>query len=755
MTRKRILLLAVVLGYVTYFVTCLPKKPFNTGYSKLLLDRNGELLEARIASDEQWRFPMLDSIPSKAETCILQFEDKYFRKHPGVNLVALLRAMYLNVKHRKVVSGGSTITMQTVRLMRKNKPRTVWEKLIEIQWALRLELSHSKDEILKMYLTHAPFGGNVVGLETASWRYFNRSPAQLSWGEAAMLAVLPNAPGLIHLGKNRDALLTKRNALLNDLFQDKLLSENDFRAAITEPLPKPINSLPHHAYHFVNRYAKTDRIISTIDLNHQSQFNQIAQAYNRSLKQQNINNLSAVLIDVRKQEVLAYVGNVVENNDNEGGKVDMLNSVRSSGSILKPLLYCGAMDNGFITPKELLPDYPMNFYGYRPTNYNPDYDGLVPANEALFRSLNIPAAWLLGQYGVTKMKSNLQSLGFTSINRPVSNYGLSLVLGGAEVNLLELTAAYAGLAYKLNYPKTKSFSIKLSAKDSLHPFTIPFATGNIFSTLNALTNTYRPETEAHWKNFSSGQKIAWKTGTSFGNRDAWAVGVTATYAIGVWAGNSTGKGVSGLTGLNHAAPLLFQLFNTLETSDWFQEPSDVKEFKVCTTSGKKAGRYCRETQMELYPETSSRTLSCSYHKAYTLNQSNGKRAYRSCAQQVYLDTFFVLHPIAAHYYEAKHPFYKPVPAWDANCQVETESIDILYPIAGGKLSLPVGGNGLIASKVFYNNPSGQLHWELNKEYLGSTIKIHEMQLAPQKGINTLCITNEDGISTCTQFEVAL
>ena len=361
--------------FLVYFIFCLPSQLFEQDYSKILLDRNGKLLEARIAKDAQWRFPLIDTIPPKFKKCILQFEDQSFYNHIGISITGITRAVYLNLKEQKIVSGASTITMQTIRLLRKNKSRTFSEKLIEMIWACRLEIKLSKNEILRYYITHAPFGGNVVGLETASWRYFNRPPNELTWAESAMLAVLPNAPGLIHLNKNRGALLNKRNSLISDLYDDDIIDKQTYLQALNEPLPKPINKLPHHSYHLVNRFSNgSHRINSTINLELQKQFDDVSHNYSKLMKNKNIHNLSAVLLDVKTGEILAYVGNIHQQNDAHAGKVDMMTSVRSSGSILKPFLYAASVSEGVIAPKQLLPDYPISFSGYQPSNYNPDYD---------------------------------------------------------------------------------------------------------------------------------------------------------------------------------------------------------------------------------------------------------------------------------------------------------------------------------------------------------------------------------------------
>jgi penicillin-binding protein 1C len=742
--------------YLVYFIFCLPSALFQTPFSKLLVDKDGYLLEARIAKDEQWRFPIINAVPVKFEKCITEYEDQHFRYHPGVNPIALVRAAYLNIKNGKIVSGASTITMQTIRLSRQNKNRSLLEKAIEMTWAVRLELTHSKDEILQLYVTQAPFGGNVVGVETASWRYFNRAPSELSWAENAMLAVLPNAPGLIHLSRNRTVLKTKRDRLLLQLWEGEELTKEEYDIAISEPLPDPVNSLPHHAFHLIDRFAESGKIQSTLDFQIQTQFTRAAQSYWNQLKQQDIHNLSAVLIEVSTGNVISYVGNIQQKNDEHAGKVDMLRSVRSSGSILKPFLYIGATDDGIITPQQLLPDYPMNFYGYRPANYNPDFDGLVPADEALYRSLNIPSAWLLSSFGITKFKSQLNRLGMSSVDRPAHEYGLSMILGGAEVNLLELSSAYASFAYQLqSHTKETTYATHLTFEKKSNSLTsqVIYDKGSIYSVFTALTNTYRPEKESHWKNFSSGRKIAWKTGTSFGNRDAWAVGITPEYVIGVWVGNSSGEGVSGMTGLNHAAPFLFRLTNLLPQTSWFDEPYSLQMEEVCVTSGMKSTKYCPKTKESFLPQASSKAKACPYHQPVLLND-NLQRVYKNCASSnTQIDTFFVLPPIVSHYYALKNPNYKDLPEWQKECINEDSRINILYPINGGKISIPKDSDGGITAKIFYDSQSKALFWDLNGEYIGTTSSLHEAVIYPNKEKNKLTVSDENGNVFTSSFTV--
>lgn len=400
--KYKIILFSLLLCILLFIL--MPIKNPQRPYSTVLYSNNGSLLGAKIASDEQWRFPELDSVPHKFKQSIIYFEDQYFYKHPGVNPLSLLRALKQNVKAGKIVSGGSTITMQLIRIIYDNPNRTIWQKSKETVKALKLELKYSKEEILKKYASNAPFGGNIVGLEAAAWRYYGRNPDQLSWAESATLAILPNAPSLIRPGKNMPDLLRKRNFILHKLLINNIIDSTEYELALMENLPQRPHNIPRIAPHLLDRLALSNReekIHSCIDYQLQKKVNRTVERHYKILSKNEIHNLSAIVIKIETGEVLAYVGNTnIENVENHGNSVDIITAPRSSGSILKPFLYAYMLDNGEILPESLVPDIPTQMKGYSPKNYNLDYDGAVPASKALARSLNVPAVHMLHEFGV-------------------------------------------------------------------------------------------------------------------------------------------------------------------------------------------------------------------------------------------------------------------------------------------------------------------------------------------------------------------
>ena len=440
MSRRLKVVLIVLAVLLAGWLCCLPKDLFKgTPYATVVLDRGGELLGARIADDGQWRFPPCDTVPPRYAAALIQFEDRHFRWHPGVDPIALGRAVISNLKAGHVVSGGSTITMQVIRLSR-GRDRTLWQKLVEAVLATRLELRCSKKEILAMYASHAPFGGNVVGLEAAAWRYFGRPAGELSWAESATLAVLPNAPSTIHPGKGRDRLLEKRNRLLERLEKRGYIDGSTLESSLDEPLPDAPYPLPNLARHYVEKQPHGKETRTGIDIHLQRQVEAAATRWSDELAMEGIADLSAVILDIHTGETIAYVGNASPLRARNGSEVDIASSPRSTGSILKPFLYCAALQDGTILPRTILQDTPVNINGFTPQNFDLQFHGAVPAAEALARSLNVPAVHLLRAYGAPRFLEVLREAGLSTLDRDAADYGLSLILGGGEGTLADITA---------------------------------------------------------------------------------------------------------------------------------------------------------------------------------------------------------------------------------------------------------------------------------------------------------------------------
>lgn len=757
-TKKVILCILAFL--VTRYIFCLPRHLFHVPYSTVVTDRNEELLGARIASDGQWRFPPRNTTPEKIKECLITFEDKHFYHHWGVNPFAIGRAFYQNVKNKRIVSGGSTLTMQTIRLAR-NESRTFREKLIEMIWATRLEFRASKEEILSMYISHAPFGGNVVGLDAAAWRYFGHSADDLSWAESAMLAVLPNAPAMIHLSKGRKTLLDKRNRLLKQLLEKKTIDSSTYELAISEPLPDEPHPLPQIAPYLVSRFYQErngEYSRSTINKGIQTQIEDLAERWSNEFRRSDIRNLAILVIDIPSNQVVAYCGNVHFDQKQGGNQVDVIQAPRSTGSILKPFLYYAMLQEGSLLPDMLLPDVPVNINGFTPQNFSMQFEGAVPASEALARSLNIPAVTMLQRYGVPKFHSFLQQIGLKTINRSSSHYGLSLILGGAEATLWDVTNAYAMMGRSLLQLPQRSCSLLLPTS-RITESTDPFQPGAVWQTFDALKEVNRPE-EIDWKSIPSMQTIAWKTGTSYGFRDAWAVGVTPRYAVGVWVGNATGEGKPGLVGAQTAGSVLFDIFNLLPSSSWFTRPAGIfVEAEVCRKSGHLKGRFCDETDTLLVLPAGLRTEACPYHHLVTLSANESQRIYENCAntEPTLRKSWFTLPPVWEWYYKQHHPEYKPLPPFKAGCGEDTfQPMQFIYPPMNARIKLPKqldGSKGFLTVELAHNNPNATVFWHLDETYQAQTQDFHKISLQPAAGKHSLTAVDGEGNTISTTFFV--
>ena len=714
--RNHIAIAAVTL-LLLLWLFCLPRDLFRgVPYSTVVESAEGELLGARIADDGQWRFPQCDTVPARFATALVQFEDRHFYWHPGVDPGAIVRALRDNLRRGHVVSGGSTITMQVIRLSR-GRERTVWQKFVEAFKATRLEARCTKRQILALYASNAPFGGNVVGLDAAAWRYFGRPPEELSWAEAATLAVLPNAPSAIHMGRGREELLAKRNRLLARLLEHGDIGPETYEESLEEPLPGEPLPLPSHAFHFVESAPKGVRTHSTIQYHLQLAVEEAVRRRSDALAAEGVADMAAVVMDNATGQVIAYVGNSSPERERPGRQVDIATAPRSTGSILKPFLYAEALSAGVILPRTLLPDVPVNLGGFAPQNFDRQFYGAVHADEALARSLNVPSVFLLRKYGVERFYEDLRGLGLTTLTQPAAHYGLALILGGAEGRLTEITAAYSGLvhAYMTDSP------IK-SANDGKGILTGE----SMWYTFEALKEVNRPD-QLDWRLIGSVRKAAWKTGTSYGFRDAWAVGMTPRYTIGVWAGNAEGAGVPGLTGARAAGPAMFDILNLLPADDsWFPHPDGGVFADVCVQSGHLAGPDCPEVVSMQLPESALETEPCPYHHGGN----------------------FTLPPTMEWYYRPHHPEYTPPKSAD-------KVMEFIYPGPSAQITLPhlPGGDEGVVFRVAHRRASATLWWHLDGTIVGETTLVHSLRLSPSPGKHVLTVVDDEGETTSVRFTI--
>lgn len=775
--RKWILGMLMVLGVVYYF--SLPKVLFDNPYATVVNDFRGELMSARIASDGQWRFPQAESLPEKYEKALLTFEDQHFYNHPGINPVALSRALWQNVSEGKVVSGGSTISMQVIRLHRQGKSRTVKEKLIEMVLATRLELRYSKSSILEIYASHAPFGGNTVGLNAAAWRYFQRAPENLSWAEAALLAILPNQPSLLYPGRQNQKLKDKRDRLLSRLFDLGYMDQTSLELAQDEPLPPGPSKLPQKADHFLDYLGtkgKRGKITnSTVDGFLQDRVNNVLNAHHSLLKTDGIHNAAVLVLDVKSNKVLSYAGNVSAAGPEHANSVDIIQAARSTGSLLKPFLYASLLDEGAILPRTLIPDVPTYFMDFAPKNFTRKYDGAVHADMAISRSLNVPAVNMLRTYGYPKFHQKLNDLGMTTLTKPAGYYGLSMILGGSEGTLWDMANIYAGMSRTLSgfnsrpsetrYLKQDFDFANYEAQDlpdELFVEKSELSAASTWFTFKAMLEVYRPEEDASWKLYGSARKIAWKTGTSFGYRDGWAIGVTPEYVVGVWVGNADGEGRPGLTGIKAAAPIMFDVFELLPETSWFKPPrAELTTAIVDRQSGHLASPYSMQVDTTFIPKVGLRTAASPYSQRVHLDKTESFRVNAACypLNDIVSKDWFVLPPKQALYFKKKNPTYQELPPMKSDCDDSNMSLmvmDMIYPKRDAALYIPIeqdGSRGQLVFEATHQKEGAELHWHLDNVYLGSTVSEHVMGLKPQPGEHLVTIVDPNGNELRRVFKV--
>ncbi|SHN69151.1 penicillin-binding protein 1C [Desulfovibrio litoralis] len=620
--------------------------------SPTVYDRNNTLFAARLSVKEEWLFPIpLKDMGKWLPKICIAVEDRRFYEHNGVDPLALLRAIGQNIKAKRVISGASTVSSQLIRLSHPRE-RNLKSKLFEFIQAVKLELELSKDEILELYLNRAPFGGTLRGVEAASRQYFGKRAKELSLSESAMLIALLRGPTYYRPDRNETALRERRDQILNLLFQKGIISEADFNLAKEETIPLSKYQMPAEARHYFDLLLETlskeefkwfrnkERfgIISSLDLKKQKQVEAFLKNYLASYSP----DLTASLIalDNHSGEILVYVGNARYEHGTDKNWVDCVRARRSPGSILKPFLYLTAFERGFFIPKSLIADSPLAFSGIAPRNFDEKYRGPVTVGFALSESLNAPAIRVLRRIGYEDSLIALRRLGFSFLTQKSGFYGDSLILGGCEVNALQVANAYSVLA-RLGIPKPMSLvkqqglnkntekadeSLKLFVKGSELGKDPLFSESAAWFVADTLNNRRKVASLVSGTGNEILPNIAFKTGTSFGLRDAWCAAYTPRYTVVTWVGNMNGTSDKDLVGLRIAAPIALRILNDFmktymgtRSSDlnkyWYKMPDDIEEFQACSVSGQGLTPQCPSSIPALRIKNVSSTKPCSLHKS--------------------------------------------------------------------------------------------------------------------------------------------
>lgn len=729
-------LLLIFVAYIFYLYFSFDKNAllsdFNNRYSKVLYDKNGEILSVFLNNEEQWHI-RAKFVPNRLRIAVINYEDRNFYSHFGVDFLALMRAFVSNL-HSTQRSGASTITMQTLKLWDK-KDRTYFNKFSEIVQSLALENSLNKDEILKLYLSNAPYGGNLVGFESAILFYFNKDPKDLTWAQAALLAILPNQPGLINLEKNKTKLLNKRNNLLTKLYERNLIQKDIYELSLKEPLPnfKPRKNIaPHLALKLLND--KNKEIFSSVDKKIQLKIEKKAKEFSYILKQKGIQNLAIILADTKTRKVLAYVGSQDFYDITNLGQINGNTAKRSVGSTLKPFLYALSIDEGLIAPDSILLDVPTFFSNFNPQNANKKYYGLISAKEALQRSLNIPFVSLLQDYGYEKFFYKLKDfLEFKDDN--YKQYGLSLILGTKELSLEDMTKLYLGLG---NYGDLANLSF--IKDENLSGVKRMFSKGSAYLTLETIKKLQRVGLE----NYNEEKIISWKSGTSYGRKDAWAMGTTPKYTLGVWVGNFNGEANANLYGVSIAGDLLFEILGLLdETNLEFTPSNDLINIKLDSISKYRYDEDLNTTFINaLYPKEASILRTSPFLKKvfeYQNKEVNSKDMnFKNAKAVIRLDL-----PTHALYFLNQKNFKFS----------NQKAVKIIYPKEDLKLVLAKDLNGLKGLVVKVANLNNEnLFWYLNQKLIYEG-KNNTQILNLNKGKYQLFIISQNGQNDSVGFEI--
>ncbi len=749
----QILLGLVVLFLILNLIFPLKVRP---RYSTLVTAADSTVLHAFLNEEDKWRMKTeLAEMTLLLRETILFKEDRYFYFHPGFNPVAMARAAFRNLTAGRRTSGASTITMQVVRLL-EPRQRTYASKLVELFRAIQLEIFYSKDEILQLYLNLIPYGSNIEGIKSASLLYFGKPPQLLSLAEITTLTIIPNRPSSLRLGINNAAVVQARNHWLRRFREQSLFSAEEIEDALREPLTAHRREAPKQAPHLAMRLKQTHPdqpiIYTPIRPNRQAQVEQLVSNYVARLRSMNIHNAAVLVVNNQTMQTEAYVGSADFRNAYDGGQVDGVRAVRSPGSTLKPLLYALAFDKGLITPKSILNDVPTNFSGYEPENYDRQFYGPISVEGALANSLNVPAVKVLQQLGTPKFVSVLKQAEFLTVRKQAKDLGLSTILGGCGVSLEELTRLFAAFA---NGGLMQSIQFSQSAKKDTLRLLSP---ESAFMVTNILTQITRPDLPNNFDNSYHLPRIAWKTGTSYGRRDAWSIGYNKRYTVGVWIGNFSGTGVPELSGANTATPLLFTIFNALDYNSakgWFKSPKGLILRKICAQTGNVPGEFCEHQVLDYAIEGVSEYRRCQHRKAVWTNATGTTSYCAHCLPSLEKEAEAVrrfypnLAPELISFYESRRIPYEKVPPHNPACTrvFGQRGPQIVSPNDGSEYYINPRDPQQLMLSCQADNEVKEVFWYLNDRLYRRAAPTEAVFFPPQPGRLKISCADDKGRNT--------
>ncbi|HEX9511422.1 MAG TPA: penicillin-binding protein 1C [Puia sp.] len=732
-------------------------------YSTIVTDSKGEVIHAYLTRDQQWRMKTeLSEISPLLRKTIVEKEDKYFYYHPGVNLFAMGRAFFKNLFRMRRTSGASTITMQVARSLEPKK-RTYWNKLREVFRAFQLEWKYSKDEILQLYLNKVPYGGNIEGVKSASILYFKKNPDHLSLAEITALSIIPNRPSSLVMGKHNDRIIEERNKWLRQFAREKVFTDKEIADALSEPLTATRGAVPGFIPHLAWKLKSKggDIIHTTIELNTQRKIEKLVKDYSRTLTLKNIRNAAVIVLDNSTHRIVAYVGSADFRDTADGGQVNGAAAIRQPGSTLKPLLYGLCIDAGLLTPKMVITDVAVNYQGYAPENYDRKFNGYVSMEYALEHSLNIPAVKSLKALGKDKLIQNLAVCDFRQIKKDQGKLGLSMILGGCGATLEELTGMYSIFANNGKYVKpiyTLADSAEGSmrggvdsAKGAEHSARTVLSPAATFMINETLSKVNRPDFPLNWESTMHLPKIAWKTGTSYGRRDAWSIGYNKRYTVGIWVGNFSGLGVPELSGANVATPLLFTVFNTIDYDDdqtWFAQPKDCDIRMVCSETGLPPGDHCTNLVTDYFIPLISPSRKCDNRQEVYVSADEKISYCRLCLpENGYKKKLYkFISPEMKEYFEENRIAYQPIPPHNPLCEkVFREGAPVVTsPTNGSEYLISKKDPEPLQLRCRVSNDVGKVYWYINNKFYKAGEAGGKQFFIPDEGPVKISCTDDKG-----------
>lgn len=755
----RWLLGAVVMIFLLDLI--FPFKP-NPHYSTIVTAADSTVLHAFLNDGDKWRmYTELHEITPTLRKALIFKEDRWFYWHLGFNPLAIARAGFNNVIRGKRTSGASTITMQVVRLL-EPRERTYWNKIVEIWRALQLELHHSKAEILQLYLNLVPYGSNVEGIKSASILYFQKSPNVLSLAEVTTLTIIPNRPSSLRLGERNAYIIQERNKWLKRFADGELFDKQAIEDALQEPLTVSRHEAPKEAPHLSIRlrqqFVNQPIIRSFLRRIKQRQVEDLVKNYVNRLRSLNIHNAAVLVLNNQTHTVEAYIGSADFNNPTDGGQVDGIRAIRSPGSTLKPLLYASAFDRGILTPTSTINDVPTNFGGYEPENFDQQFHGKITVAFALANSLNVPAVKVLKELSTPVLIEKLKKANFQTVKKNAPSLGLSLVLGGCSVTLEELTNLFSAFANKGRFLTSNLTQTALSegffSQEKKTGEELLISEEATYLITQILSQVTRPDLPNNYDYTYRLPKIAWKTGTSFGKKDAWSIGYNARYTVGVWVGNFSGEGVPELNGANIATPLLFNIFNTIDYNSSarpFGMPKNLYRRKVCAESGDVPNEFCTHQILDYYLPGISKTTKCQHMKSVSVN-TFGTMSYctyclpdSGAIRKLYPN----LSPELISWYDTKHIRYEKIPPHNRECTriFEQNGPQIVYPTDGSEYFVDKDKSQQLMLSCQADNEVKEVYWYINDKLLQKTDPTEAVFFKPESGRIKISCSDDKGRNT--------